>query len=367
MVESVKRVNKSEELAKARKRLKEDEKKLVESGVSRVLAIINKDPAKKKTFDQMTTSQQAQYISKQFTLGNASAGQAWVSYKSALNRCNRLEKEIQQGKANTQVKEDASRGNEAKKQVRRKRMTYRPRPIPKKVMEAAKEQQAHTTYLEDSNHNRIYLIRSGNEPKARTLSLMIERNGEQVSETIPMNPAVMKLLNQARRQNKANADFGEIMKALNAEREVKTTNVLPEVTVIGKKPEIKKIGIVQDMTIKEAKLKITPTVTLVPKIKKNGKPSKKNFNIQLMDADGKVFILDKKMMEKAIKQQGNDVTTRSEMVDASWKNYVEAAKEGKLSPETVASFFKGQVNLGIEETTKDNKSPNLALMAQRER
>ena len=246
-------------------------------------------------------------------------------------------------------------------------MTYRPRPIPKKVMEAAKEQQAHSTYLEDSIHNRIYLIRSGNEPKARTLSLMLERNGEQVSETIPMNSTAMKLLNQARRQDKTNSDFGEIMKSLNAEREVELPHVLSEGKVVGKKLEIKKVDLMQDMTIKEAKLKITPTVTLVPKIKKNGEPSKKNFNIRLMDADGKVFILDKKMMEKAIKQQGNASATRGEMVDFSWNNYVEAAKEGKLSPETVASFFKGQVNLGVEETTKDNKSPNLALMAQRER
>ena len=98
MVESVKRVSKSEELAKARKRLKKSEKELVESGVSAILAEINKDPAKKKTFMQMTTSQQAQYMSKQFTLGNASTGQAWASYKSALNRCDRLEKEIQPGK-----------------------------------------------------------------------------------------------------------------------------------------------------------------------------------------------------------------------------------------------------------------------------
>ena len=346
MVESVKRVSKSEDLAKARKRLKEKEKELVSSGASAILAEINKDPAKKKTFDQMTTSQQAQYISKQFTLGNASAGQAWVSYKSALNRCDRLEKEIQQGKANAQVKEDASRGNEAKKQVRRKRMTSRPRPIPKKVMEAANEQQAHATYLEDSNHNRIYLIRSGNEPKARTLSLMIERNGEQVSETIPMNSEVMKLLNQARKMDKTNSDFGEIMKALNVGREEKPTNVLSEVTVIDKKPEIKKIDLMQDMTVKEAKLKITPTVTLVPKIKKNGEPSKKNFNIQLMDADGKIFVLTKDMIKKAVKQKNAYTTSDGQYVDHSvrvdetWNKYVEQAKEGKLPPETVASFFK---------------------------
>ena len=222
---------------------------------------------------------------------------------------------------------------------------------------------------------RIYLIRRGNEPKARTRSLMIERKDEQVSEPIPMNSEVMKLLNQARRMDKTNSNFGEIMKALNVGKEEKSTNVLSEVTVTSREP---KIDLIKNMTIKKDKLKITPTVTVVPKMKKNGKPSKKNFNIQLMDADGKVFILDKKMVEKAIKQQGNAAATREEMVDASWNNYVEAAKEGKLSPEMVASFFKRQDNLGIEETTKDNKSPNLdtkspkeslnlALMAQRER
>ena len=274
-------------------------------------------------------------------------------------------------KTKEQAKQDAGNAKVAKTQVKRKRMTSRPRPIPKKVMDAAKEEKGHQIYLEDSNHNRIYLIRSGNEPKARTLSLMSERNGEEVSETIPMNPVVMKLLNQARKMDKANADFGEIINNLNIER-VKN-NVAFKVDIndneslgpVLQTPEEKTQE--QPDVVKDTKLKITPTVTLVPKIKKNGKPSKKNFNIQLTDADGKIFILDKKAIEKAFKQQGNATATRGEMVDASWKNYLEAAKEGKLPPETVASFFKGQVNLGIEETTKDNKSPNLTLMVQRER
>ena len=268
-----------------------------------------------------------------------------------------------------QEKKDADNANVAKTQVKRKRMTYRPRPIPKKVMDKAKEEKGHQIYLEDSNHNRIYFIRRGNEPKARTLSLMIEQKGEQVSEPIPMNSEVMKLLNQARRMDKTNSNFGEIMNKLDIERvknnvkfDIKDNENLGPVLKAPEEKTQEQSGIVKDI-----KLKITPTVTVVPKIKKNGKPSKKNFNIQLMDADGKVFILDKKMVEKAIKQQGNAAATREEMVDASWKNYVEAAKEGKLSPETVASFFNGQANLGIEETTKGKESLNLALMAQRGR
>ena len=52
-----------------------------------------------------------------------------------------------------QAKKDADNANVAKTQVKRKRMTYRPRPIPKKVMDKAKEEKGHPIYLEDSNQN----------------------------------------------------------------------------------------------------------------------------------------------------------------------------------------------------------------------
>ncbi len=248
-------------------------------------------------------------------------------------------------KTKEQAKKDADNANVAKTQVKRKRMTSRPRPIPKKVMDAAKEEKGHQIYLEDSNHNRIYLIRSGNEPKARTLSLMFERNGEQVSETIPMNSAVMKLLNQARRMDKANSDFGEIINNLNIER-VKN-NVAFKVDINGnedlgpvlKTPDEKAKE--QLDVVKDIKLKLNPTIMVVPHIKKNGNPSKRKSDIQLMDADGKIFTLTKDMYKQARKQDAN-----SEFADKSWKSFVKDAKEGKIKPETVASFFNGQANLG---------------------
>ena len=115
--------------------------------------------------------------------------------------------------------------------------------------------------------------------------------------------------------------------------------------------EMPKMNIVPTPDTKDVKLKITPTVTLVPHIKHNGKPSKRNFDIQLMDADGKVFIVTKKMANKVFKR---DADNRN--VAYLWTTYIEACKKGKVTPEFLEEkFFKGQVNLGDAKTVEVKK------------
>ena len=203
--------------------------------------------------------------------------------------------------------------------------------MPKEVEDEMKKlgQDYKLITLNDSKGNNIYCF----EKDGKHAVVMTQLKDQNPSKPMEVKSDAMNaLVSEAVKQyGKKGADF---------------TNVIGEMKVLNAVNEAERIGLsalsaqLNPMSMPDAKIKIHPTVTLVPKIKKNGKPSKKNFNIQLMDADGKVFILDKKTMEKAIKQQGNASATRGEMVDASWKNYVEQAKEGKLPPETVASFFK---------------------------
>ena len=457
---NVKRVSKSEELTKAKQRLDKAKKELVSSGASAILAEINKDPVKKQNFDQMNTSQQAQYISKQFTLGNASAGQAWLSYRSALNRFDRLEKEIQQDKAKAikdkwenasynqqkdrkrwnenkakeakrniqyfrnriasinqnkdpkavfqarkymgkgqyasnitsmnkkdylehckrelqrwtkaahdynwgakdaeakmkamgtkpKVKGDSEKANKVKRTMKRTKELPEALKMPQVVQDKLKELgNGYTLFtLSDSKGNRIYCF----EKDGKHAAVMTHIKGQEPSKYMEVKSNAMYALVSEAGKQYGKGDFTNIIGKM---KELDAINAINEAKSIGLSDLNKQLN--QEKSV--PKDKIIPTVTVVPKIKKNGKPSKKNFNIQLMDADGKVFILDKKMVEKAVKQQGNAAATRGEMVDFSWKNYLEAAKEGKLSPETVASCFNGQANLGETNTKADGSTITL--------
>ena len=110
------------------------------------------------------------------------------------------------------------------------------------------------------------------------------------------------------------------------------------------------------------KLKLEPTVTVVPHIKRNGKPSKKNSDIMLTDAEGNSFRLTKKMMRKAI-GHGNETASLNDRVEFAWNNYMKLAQEGKLQPETVASFFKNADKKPImpakEQTTQTDMTAQL--------
>ena len=281
--------------------------------------------------------------------------------KESTAAMQRMEAETEAKNAKKTLPKDSEKANKVKRTMKRTNELPEALKIPQAVQDKLTELGNGYTLvtLSDSKGNRIYCF----EKDGKHAAVMTHIKGQNPSEYMEVKSNAMKsFVNEAVKVhfNKGKgADFTNIIEKM---KDAANGGESIGLSALNKQLD-------QEKSVPKAK--IIPTVTVVPKIKKNGKPSKKNFNIQLMDADGKVFVLDKKMVEKAVKQQGNAAATRGEMVDFSWKNYLEAAKEGKLSPETVASCFNGQANLGIEETTKDNKSPNeslnLALMAQRER
>ena len=109
------------------------------------------------------------------------------------------------------------------------------------------------------------------------------------------------------------------------------------------------------------------TVMLVPHTKKNGKLSKRKHDIQLRDADGNVFTLTKKDMKKALKEQRKNAEGRTDGDKPTWKKYVKAAEEGRLTPEDVAQFFKEEKpNLGADKKM-ENKSQEVTKTVKAEK
>ena len=230
------------------------------------------------------------------------------------------------------------------------------RSVSQPVLDEAKAKGGNVTYLEDSKGNRVYMIRAGKGSKAKTLEVMTEIKGQEVSKPIDATK-VKGLLNDARRMaGNSNADFSNVIGEMNKqiEQKIEIRKIDPV--------KFEKVDLVPQPKLEPTKveLKITPTVRLIPKIKHNGKPSKRNFEaIELMDAKGQVFRLTKDMFKEIKKNRKN--------MDAefSWDKYVEMAKEKKLPAETVASFFKKGPNapdLGVKvaeaQQTTAGKSGN---------
>ncbi len=210
--------------------------------------------------------------------------------------------------------------------------------MPKEVEDEMKKlgQDYKLITLNDSKGNNIYCF----EKDGKHAVVMTQLKDQNPSKPMEVKSDAMNALvhEAVQEYGKKNPDFTEVISKINDQS---IRDIINSAEIGGLRGLKAQLNTVTSPKI-DGNVKITmkPTVQVVPRIKRNGEPSKKNFNIQLMDADGKVFILDKKTMEKAIKQQSNASATRGEMVDASWKNYLDAAKEGKLPPETVASFFK---------------------------
>ena len=350
----------TDRLDKLNKEIKKKEEEFKKSGGQAIMDGFTEK--QKDAFQKMTNQEQAVYLAKK----NPTAGKQWGELAPKYNQQASLKKEIDEKHSKVS---DNEKFKEANKQVEKRRKEFK--DLEKEVAElkASIALYSNPTLCQQKGiKDRLASLegtKSLLEMKEKELKAAAKNLGQAKGD---LNRVVKETMSEdSKKAVKAKEEIKERTTKPRKKEQIKTVEVtLPEVAVVGqnkmKKPSIV-ASEVKGPELKDVKIKFTPTVTLVPHIKKNGKPSKRHFDIQLRDADGKLFILTEKMMDKVTKQQGNSAATREEMVAGSWDNYVKLAKEGRLQPETVASFFKGQVNMGnnanVEETTKDVKSQGL--------
>lgn len=301
--------------------------------------------------------------------------------KESTAAMQRMETETKAKNAKKTLPKDSEKANKVKRKMKRTKelpeALKTPRVVQDKLTELGNDYKLVT--LSDSKGNRIYCFEKDGEHAA----VMTHIKGKEPSKYMEVKSDEMKTLVSEAGKQHGKGDFTNII------------GKMKDLDVINGAKGIDSSALSAQFnptSIPDTKIKATPKVMVVPKMKKNGKPSKKNFNIQLRDANGRIFELTKDMMKNAVTQKNAYTTSDGQYVDHSvrvdetWNKYVEAAKEGKLSPETVASFFKGQANLGetnakadgstitlnnaekpietgsvppavVDETTKDNKSP----------
>ena len=217
----------------------------------------------------------------------------------------------------------------------------------KKRLEEAKAQKK--AAAKDIANKKYYVNRLNNE-----LTLPFKEVKVQVREDSEKGNKAKGIVRSRKIVRNKNKDNSQV-KA----EQVKAAPTIKPISLEG----IQKVDLVQTPMIdtKDIKLKIQPTVTLVPHIKKNGKASKRNFDIQLMDADGKVFTVTEKMANKVFKRDLDNGKKDAYM----WPTYVQACKEGRLTPELLEDkFFKGQVNLGDKKAPEVNKEAAKAKMPE---
>ncbi len=288
--------------------------------------------------------------------------------------------------ASFQVKEDSANGNALKQ--RQKNIAKRNQAEKNRIAEmhvAASKKAAELgndvewKELRDSKGNRIFTFSKKDNQEEKYLGVMTAKKSQSLGDYMEAESKEMQdLIKQAvAEEAKKKSDFEPIIDAMSKQHELdrqlkqdrenrlamankameELRNSSAEFTdKFTRAPEMSEFR----------KIKLTPTIRLIPKTRHNGEPSKRHFEaIELTDADGKVFRLTKKMFQDYIKHDRIGAT-RNEMVGYSWDNYVEAAKKGQLKPETVASFFNNQVDLGENQTNDETKS-NQAIKSINER
>ncbi len=251
----------------------------------------------------------------------------------------------------TKAKNDAEKGKKAKEAIREKKITTRPRPIPQAVIDEARAQGGHVIYMEDSKGNRMHLIRVGK----KTVSVMTEQKGQEPSAPLSAQlPEVKNIINQVRAEvDKPNSDISGMISKLEEMQKIPMTMDV-----------IKPIAL-EEVKLPEAKIpenldiSITPTASVVPHRKKSGKFSKRKHDIQIMDAEGKIYTLTKKDVKKRTSERyggnevenGLNVSTRSSITDRNWESYIKQAEEGTLDIAKINKmYFNGEMKLG------DNKA-----------
>ncbi len=291
--------------------------------------------------------------------------------------------------AQKQMKEDSEKANAQKQREKRvaaakQRVADMRAAVKKKAEELGKDVKMEE--LRDSRGNRIFTFQ---DKDGKYIGVMSAKRGKPLGEYIDATKSaeLQALCQDAKDMSKnKKANLAQMIDIIdnrakleaeiakgkeNKDRSSEKSMSLADLQKFAKpmtvqeiEASLKKSKEIKALETKDVPKSVkTPEVRLIPKKRRNGEDSKRRFEaIELMDANGNTFRLTKKMMKEAVKQQGNSAASRSEMVDYSWDNYVEAAKKGQLKPETVASFFKGQANMGetqVDETTKSTAIPSI--------
>ena len=247
-----------------------------------------------------------------------------MALKERTNSDNRVLAEKRISELTKQIARlDSQNGNEV---TRRSKSSGKvPEKIPQYVMKEAKKLGGRITYFSDSNGNRVYRIMD--QEKKRTLSVMLSQKGADGAEIpVAYTPEVEKAIQSMRgKYGKPNSDFSAEFAAI---RSQKSTGI-----------ETKKFeGIkIEAPEIKLPTYSVEPQslmagITVVPRLKENGKLSKHYKDILYTDEKGRSHRLTKDMVKAARKEQGKDAVP-------SWKKMLEAAEKGELKPYEVAKFF----------------------------
>ena len=192
---------------------------------------------------------------------------------------------------------------------------------------------------------------------------MTERKGkEPIGPLDAKIPEVKKVIGQARAQVSPTADISGVITAFEDLNKIEMTTELnmpmPEAKMEElKAPEIK----VEDV------LSNTAAVKVVPHIKDNGKPSKRQSDIEITGADGKTHRLTKDMVKEAAKHDPNATwLERNGLVDDKWDKLVEQASGGLLNVDQIdKQYFNGGIKSGkTTETTKNNKVQEVAQQVE---
>lgn len=293
------------------------------------------------TYDRLTTVTKAEYLKHCRAEALRWSKEMTAQKKHIAN----YQYGIEQSSVKIKVYEDAERANSSKRAIQTKNKVPQSTvnkannpAMPKEVEEYGKTlgPDYKLTTLKDSKGNQIYRF---DDKDGKPAQVMAQLKGQNPSKPMAVKSDGMKaLLDEAKGlKDQKGADFTDVIGRINDQP---TRDAIND----GPKQEISALKIMAtELTPKKPdKINRVATVSLVPHVKKSGKLSKLKSDIMLTDADGKSFVLTKKIVKQALKQKGNSSATRAEMADASWKNYLDAAKAGRLKPEVVASFFKDE-------------------------
>ena len=213
--------------------------------------------------------------------------------------------------------------------------------------------------------NKARGIMSANDAKAEIKKLMAiqyNRSKELITKWQDNNRAAAGAVKEApetltpvSNQSKTKQEVEETMsddakKATKAKKAVSKGRTYTARPIEGLKT-LDGIGLPSGMTIPEpnrpdikiGEVKFQPTVTVVPRIKKNGKPSKHFNDIMYTDENNQQHRITKD------KAQGK-----------SWKETLKVAEEGKLKPKDAAKFFETKAKeqptpVKVSETTTDKR------------
>ncbi len=142
------------------------------------------------------------------------------------------------------AKEDAKKAYIAKDDVKRRKLTSRPKPIQQAVLNEAKTQGGEVIYLEDSKGNRMHLIRVGKGKSAQITAIMTEKDGQVGPAVSAQTPEAKKMIDIVRREiGNPDADISKTLKSIDNLYKISAT----EMARVGEKMKTPELDMSKDM------------------------------------------------------------------------------------------------------------------------